>query len=76
MTGTDHELATLATRARSLNGAQAAPVRTLSTTGCSVAAATPAGPPACPRGSLAHADSSASGRPSDAAQTSVSPFSR
>ncbi len=76
ITGTDHELATLADRARSLNGAQAAPTRTLSTTGCSVAAATPTGPPPGPNDSRDHAPSSASGRPSDAAQTSASPDSR
>jgi hypothetical protein len=77
MTGTDHELATLAARARSLNGAQAAAARTLSsTTGFSVAAASPTGPPARPQGSIDQAESSASGRPSEAAQASVSPVRR
>src|SRR5580658_4587424 len=76
ITGTDHELVILAARARLLNGAQAAPVRTLSTKGFSVAAATPGGPPAGPRGSRDQAESSASGRPSEAAQFSVSPASR
>jgi len=76
MTGTDQELTTPAARARSLNGAQAAPARTLSTTACSVAAATPAGPPAGPRGSWDHADSRASGRPSEAAHARESPVAR
>ena len=77
MTGTDHELATLAARARSLNGAQAAPARTLSTTGFSVAAATPAGPPVLARraaGTTRTAGLRAS--PSEAAHISASPASQ
>src|SRR3984885_15928210 len=76
ITGTDHELVMLAIRTRSLNGAQAAPVRTLSTKGFSVAAATPGGPPAGPQGSRDHAESSAAGRPSEGAQVSGSSASR
>ena len=70
-TGTDHELATLADRASSVNGPQVGPACTFSsTTGAWLLAASPTGPPAGPHGSRDHACSNCGARPSDAAQTS------
>jgi hypothetical protein len=70
-TGTDQELATLASLATSLNRDQESPACTFSaTTGSSVSATSPTGPPAGPRGSRDHAVSSEGASPSDAAQTS------
>src|SRR3984893_19333496 len=77
ITGTDQELATLAARARSRNGAQAVPTRTFSsTTGGPATAPSPTGPPAGPWGSRDHADTSSGERPSEAAQTSEESSSR
>ena len=72
-TGTDHDAATLAVRARSPNGIQLSPARALSAMiGAWVCAATPTGPPAGPTGSRDQAASSSGGRPSAAEQTSSS----
>src|SRR5580698_4127275 len=67
-TGTDHELATLADRARSPKFChEPATVLMLSSmTGACRSAASPTGPPADPNGSRAHASSSRSGTPKDA----------
>ena len=67
-TGTDHELATLADRARSPKSChEPATVLMLSSmTGACRSAASPTGPPAAPNGSRAHASSSRSGTPKDA----------